>query len=33
MVDETKIIQCHLLTEVGIEVEDELGKKESLVLP
>ena len=33
VVDETKIIQCHLLTEVGIEVEDELGKKESLVLP
>ena len=27
VVDETKIMQCHLLTEVGVEVEDELGNK------
>ena len=26
VVDKTKIMQCHLLTEVGAEVEDEFGK-------
>ena len=25
MVEKIKIIQCHLQTEVGVEVEDELG--------
>ena len=28
MVDKTKIIQCHLLTEVVVEVVDEIGKNE-----
>ena len=26
--DKTKIMQCHLLTEEGVEVEDELGKND-----
>ena len=32
VVDNTKIMQCHLLTEVGVEVEDELGKNTKKVL-
>ena len=28
VMDETNIMQCHILTDVGVEVEDELGKKE-----
>ena len=31
VVDKTKIMQCHLLTEVVVEVEDELGKNRSKV--
>ena len=27
--DETNIMQCHILTDVGVEVEDELGKKDA----
>ena len=30
VVVKTKIMQCHLLTEVVVEVEDELGKNVSL---
>ena len=30
VVDKTKIMQCHLLTEVVVEVEDELGKNVAL---
>ena len=28
--DETNIMQCHILTDVGVEVEDELGKKDGV---
>ena len=31
--DKTKIMQCHLLTEVGVEVEDELGNIFPIRLP
>ena len=30
VMDETNIMQCHILTDVGVEVEDELGKKDGV---
>ena len=31
MVGKTRIVQCHLQTEVGVEVEDELGNYRDIV--